>query len=86
MRTFNMRSLATFLIICLGGVRASLDATSRFMSKSHVNRSYIPSNAPYDNLFAGITTKEADSISQFLDRQVNVTMYVYQALNRPFSK
>jgi hypothetical protein len=52
---------------------------ARDKAADNVNGPYVPTTAPRDNLWAGISSDEASSIREFLARQSNVTMHVESA-------
>lgn len=79
----NMKLLNILPIFAIGGVYATVlpyDAHSH-LSRREVNGSYIPSTAPYDNIFSDISAQEEESIYAFLKRQANVTMSVPSFFN-----
>jgi hypothetical protein len=44
------------------------------VAKRDVDGPFIPTTAPYDNIFADITEDESEAIYDFLSRQQNVTL------------
>lgn len=44
---------------------------------SNVKGPYIAATAPRDNIFAELSVEEQDSVRKFLEKQKNVTMYVF---------
>jgi hypothetical protein len=44
------------------------------ITKREVNGSFIPTTAPKDNLFRGISAREQESIFKFLEKQANKSM------------
>lgn len=73
-----MKFLSAVAAFAIGSSSATVlrhDVHSQLhVSKRDVNGSYIPATAPFDNIFADISTREAESIYAFLKRQQNVTL------------
>lgn len=74
----TMKFLAAFAALTISSSSATVlpYGVHPQLSKREVNGSYIPSTAPYDNIFADISGSEEKSIQAFLRRQKNVTMWV----------
>lgn len=73
-----MKFFKTLAVLATSGSYATVlpyDAHPH-LSQHEANGSYIPSAAPYDNIFSDISTREEKSILAFLKRQANVTMSV----------
>lgn len=71
-----------FIPVVAALVASSASATttdhvnSRLSRRYDNNGSFIPSTAPFDNIFAGITSGEEEAIYAYLERQQNSTLYV----------
>lgn len=74
-----MKLIHSILIFVLTGTFAS-EATRKKVafhySKRGVNGPFIHSKAPHVNIFSGLSDDERSSITNFLNSQANVTMYV----------
>lgn len=77
-----MKFLSLIPALAISGSSATVlpyDVQSQ-VSKREANGSFIPSTAPYDNIFAAITPEEETSVVKFLKGQANKTLYVALAL------
>lgn len=72
MKFLALASLAT----CVASVAGSGSAADDRAEKRDVTGSYIPTKAPYDNLWNKVTDEEERNIIEFINRERNVSMYV----------
>ena len=74
-----MKSIYPFSLFTLSCVLAHSSVDNKVdppLSKRDANGSYIPSTAPFVNIFAGLSDTEIQSVGDFLTSQANVTMCV----------
>lgn len=74
MKFLALASLATCVASVAGSGPAADGARAE---KREVSGSYIPTKAPYDNLWLKVTDEEERDIISFIDRERNVSMYVF---------
>jgi hypothetical protein len=70
-----MKFIYAFTALAINGASATLKH-HHIHSKRETNDSYIPSTAPYDNIFSQLTNEEQTAVHDFLMGQINVTMCV----------
>lgn len=71
----EMKCLSLIAALAVSGLSAAqpYDVQSQ-ASKREANGSFIPATAPYENIFADITSKEETSVLKFLQKQINETL------------